>query len=65
MMRASACLDAVHASELIMLSLLLLAAARFPDPIRHSGSHGANTRRTQDSRVCTAVCDIAAVGTIV
>jgi hypothetical protein len=27
--------------------------------------HGANMRRTQDSRVCTAVCDIAAVGTIV
>src|SRR5215217_4852488 len=30
----------------------------------HSG-HGTNTRRTQDSRVCTAVCDTAAVGTIV
>jgi hypothetical protein len=26
---------------------------------------GANTRRTQDSRVCTAVRDSAAVGTIV
>jgi hypothetical protein len=27
--------------------------------------HGANTRRTQDSRACTAVRDTVAVGTIV
>jgi len=27
--------------------------------------HGVSTRRTQDWRVCTAVCDTAAVGTII
>jgi hypothetical protein len=64
MMRASACLGAVHSSELIMLGLLLLAATSFRSHQALRG-HGANTRRTQDSRVCAAVCDIAAVGTIV
>ena len=27
--------------------------------------HGVSTRRTQDWRVCTAICDTAAVGTII